>query len=557
MQKSVYASESLRTGDVTIMMNRRCFTSMALILSLGLASCIKEESPKPYNVEEVPLSQISEDLAAGKTTSAAITQAYIDRINMYDGPLNGVIAIAPDALQQAAASDARRKDGKALGPMDGVPVLLKDNLDAVGMPTTAGSYALEANIPAQDSEVTKRLRAAGAIILGKANTSQYAGFRTSGGLNGSTVGGSTKNPYDLTKSAAGSSNGSGISAAVSFAAGAIGTETSGSITSPANMNGVVGIKPTIALISRRGIVPISLTQDTAGPMTRTVRDNAMMMNVIAGSDPADPWSKDADANKKDYVAALSTDALKGKRLAVLRNLRGHNEKTTPVFEEALTVLRAQGADLVEVEDTKWIDIRPEMRVILMADFKEDLNNYFATMPQTVKVRTLTDLIAFNKTDPRESMHGQDVFIDSDLTQGGRSNPDYQKVLAEAMKITRDDGIDRVLKETGAVALVTITGAPADVIPVDGTGSTHAVSAHSRGSQAPTLTAYAATGGYPHISVPMGQIDGMPVGISFAGTAWTEDTLYGLAYAYEQASKKRVPPTAYKQAVAAAQSGQAK
>ncbi|MGE3335700.1 MAG: amidase family protein [Rhodospirillaceae bacterium] len=532
-----------------MMIDRRCFTSLALLVSLGLAACGKEQPAAPYNVEEVPLSQISDDLAAGKMTSAAITQSYIDRINMYDGPLNGVIAVAPDALQQAAASDARRKDGKALGPLDGVPILLKDNIDAVGMPTTAGSWALEHNMPKQDSEVTRRLRAAGAVILGKANTSQFAGIRTSTGLNGSTVGGGTHNPYDLTKSAAGSSNGPGIAAATSFSAGTIGTETSGSITSPSSQNGVVGIKSTIALVSRRGIVPISLTQDMAGPMTRTVRDNAMILNVIAGSDPGDPWSVDADANKKDYVSLLSTDGLKGKRLAVLRGLRGQDERTTPVFDEALAVLKAQGADLVEVADTKWIDIRPEMRIILLADLKEDLNNYFATMPDTVKVRTVTDLIAFNSSDPRESMHKQENFTDADATVDGRKNPDYQKTLAEMFRITREDGIDRVLKETGAIALVTVTTPPADTIPVDGSTTSGAVSPDPRGSQAASLTAYAASAGYPHISVPMGQVNGMPLGLSFAGTKWAEGDLYPLAYAYEQASKKRVPPTAYKQAVA--------
>jgi len=517
-------------------------------LCVVLAACSQEAPVAPYEVEEVPLSQVSDDLAARRTTSMAVTQAYIERINTYDGPLNGVIAIAPDALQQAAAADARRKDGRALGPLDGVPILLKDNIDAVGMPTTAGSFALENNRPAQDSEVARRLRAAGAVILGKANTSQYAGFRTSTGLNGSPLGGPTHNPYDLTKSAAGSSNGSGISAAASFAAGAIGTETSGSITGPANVNGVVGIKSSIALVSRRGIVPISLTQDMAGPMTRTVRDNAMILTAIAGSDPGDPWSADADANKKDYVGLLSTDGLKGKRLAVLRGLRGHNDVTTPVFEAALTVLRDQGAELVEVPDTKWIDIRPEMRTVLLTDFRVDLNNYFATMPAAVKVRTLTDLIAFNSSDPRESMHKQEVFVDSDQTVGGRADAGYQKALAEMFRITRDEGIDRVLRETGAVALVTITGAPAGAITPDGTSTSGAVSAGPRGTQA-SLTAYAASAGYPHISVPMGQVDGMPLGISFAGTKWTEGELYTLAYAYEQASKKRVPPAAYKQPVA--------
>jgi len=525
-------------------MKRLHVAGLALIVAVGLRACTAAPAPR-YDVAEVPLSQLADDLAAGRTTAAAVTQAYLDRITRYDGPLNGVIAIAPDALAQAAAADARRRAGQARGPLDGVPILLKDNIDAVGMPTTAGSFALEHNLPAEDAEVTRRLRAAGVVILGKANTSQYAGFRTSTGLNGSTVGGPTHNPYDLTKSAAGSSNGSGIAAAASFAAGAIGTETSGSITGPANANGVVGIKSTIALISRRGIVPISLTQDMAGPMTRTVRDAAMLLTVLAGSDVGDPWSRDADQHRTDYTAALAADALKGRRLAVLRGLRGHNEQTTAVFNEALQVLAAQGAELIEVADPRWIDIRPEMRTILLADFKEDLNHYFARMPAAVKVRTLTDLIAFNQADPRERMHAQEVFIDADATVGGRSNPGYQKTLAEAFRITRDEGIDRVLRETNTVALVTVTGAPAGPIRPDGTSTTGAVSPEPRGTQPPSLTAYAATAGYPHISVPMGQKNGMPLGLSFVGTAWTEEVLLALAYAYEQASQRRVPPAAYK------------
>lgn len=518
----------------------RPLTALALVLSLSLASCSREQPPAPYAVEEVPLSQVSQDLAAGKTTSVAVTQAYIDRINMYDGPLNGVIAIAPDALQQAAASDARRKEGKALGSLDGVPILLKDNLDAVGMPTTAGSWALEHNMPKKDSVVTARLRAAGAVILGKANTSQFAGFRTATGLNGSTVGGGTHNPYDVTKTAAGSSNGPGIVAAASFSAGAIGTETSGSIVGPSNVNGVVGIKSTIALIPRTGIVPISLTQDMAGPMTRTVRDAAMIMNVIAGSDPSDPWSKDADANKKDYVAALSTDALKGKRLGVVRLGRQFEDaKNTAVFEEALATMRAQGAEIVEIPNHGLVNVGVQMGQILIADFKEDLNAYLATTPDTVKVKTLADVIAFNQTDPRESMHAQEAFTDSEATVGGRSNPEYQKILAEGKRLAGADGLDRVLRENNVVAIVSLTGGPASEITPD--GSTKGPAGWRNPDAPPSLTALAALAGYPHLSVPAGQVDGLPIGVSFLGAAWTEDLLMGLGYAYEQASKKRVPP----------------
>lgn len=517
----------------------RPLTAIALVLSLTLASCSKEEPPKPYAVEEVPLSQVADDLAAGKTTSVAVTQAYIDRIKMYDGPLHGVIAIAPDALEQAKASDARLKAKKPLGPLEGVPILLKDNLDAVGMPTTAGSWALEHNMPKQDSIVTRRLREAGAVILGKANTSQFAGFRTATGLNGSTVGGGTHNPYDISRTAAGSSNGPGIVASASFSAGAIGTETSGSIVGPSNVNGVVGIKSTIALVPRTGIVPISLTQDMAGPMTRTVRDAAIILTVIAGSDASDPWSKDADAHKTDYVKALSTDALKGKRLGVVRIGRAFNEKTTPVFDEALATMAAQGAEIVEIAEPGLVNVGGQMGPILLADFKEDLNAYLATTPDTVKTRTLADVIAFNQTDPRESMHQQEAFTDAEATVGGRSNPEYQKILAEGKRLSGTDGIDRVLRENNVVAIVSLTGAPASVINPDGSGKGPPGWANPEGPA--SLTALAALAGYPHLSVPAGQVEGLPVGVSFVGTAWTEDLLMSMGYAYEQASHKRVAP----------------
>jgi len=270
------------------MLSRRSAIAVALALTLPLAACSKTETAKTYDVEEVSLAQISSDLTAGKTTSAAVAQAYIDRIKKYDPQLHSVIAIAPDALAQAKASDDRRKAGKAIGPLDGVPVLLKDNIDAVGMPTTAGSYAMLENFPAKDAEVTRRLREAGAVILGKTNLSQWAGLRTTDAFNGSTFGGSPKNPYDLTRTPAGSSSGSGVAAAASFAAATVGTDTTGSIIGPSNNNGVVGIRPTVALLSRRGVVPVSSTQDTTGPMGRTVKDVAMMLTVMAGSDPPIP-----------------------------------------------------------------------------------------------------------------------------------------------------------------------------------------------------------------------------------------------------------------------------
>ncbi len=530
--------------------------SEPMLLSLGYAyeqasqarvtpTAYKQAGASSYVVEEVSLEQLSKDLASGKTTSVEVTRAYLARIKDYDDLLNAVISVAPDALQQAAASDQRRARGRALGDLDGVPVLLKDNIDAVGMATTAGSYLLENNMPAQDSAVAERLRAAGVVTLGKANMSQWAGFRTTKGFNGSTVGGSTRNPYDLSRSACGSSSGSGIAGAVSFAAATVGTETSGSIVCPSAYSGLVGMKPTIALVSRRGIVPIGLTQDSAGPMTRTVADAAMLLTVMAGSDPADPWSEGADAHKANYVQGLNADALRGKRLGVIRDLREYDEQTTAVFDEALRVLAAQGARLVDIADSGFVDMRPEMRVILLHDFKEDLNAYLAGTPSSVEARTLADLITLNEMDARESMHGQDLFIDAQATQGGRENPGYIETLAAAKRITREEGIDRLLHEYNLDALVTITGGPADVIQPDGTSSGHPTSTAPKGSAPPSATTYAAIAGYPHLTVPMGLAEGLPVGLSFIGPAWSEQLLLSLGYAYEQASHARVPPTVYK------------
>jgi amidase len=524
------------------MLSRRPWAHVALILPLALAACGEPEAPvEGYSVVEVPLSQISVDLDAGRTTSVEITEAYIARIEALDGPLNGVIAVAPDALEQAAASDARRAAGEALGPLDGVPILLKDNHDFVGMPTTAGSWALEENFPAEDAEVTRRLRAAGAVILGKANTSQFAGFRNSASLNGSTLGGSTHNPYDVTRSAAGSSNGSGISTAMSFAAATIGTETGGSIVGPSSVNGVVGMKPTIALISRRGVVPISLNQDSSGPMARTVRDVAMMLDVLAGTDPRDPWSEDADANRQDYVAALDAEALQDVRVGLIRPTGGNAETVGPLFDAALEVLAAQGAELVEIPPDELVDVRPEMRTVLLHDFKVDLNDYLAGSPETVPVRTLADLIEFSSNDARESMHTMDLWEDSEATEGGRGNPGYVEALTRGRRMTREEGIDRILAESGVAALVTPTGGAAAIIQPDGTECPGPIPDAPRGTRPPSLTVTAAVAGYPLISVPMGLVDGLPVGMSFVGTAWTEALLLGLAYDYEQASQARVPP----------------
>lgn len=527
-------------------MTHRSLATLAVTFVLALGGCSQEDPAKPYAVEDVPLSQISADLAGGATTSAAITQAYIERIKTYDAPLKSVIMIAPDAAQQAAASDQRRKDGKAIGPLDGIPILLKDNIDAMGMPTTAGSYALEHNVPVKDAELTRRLREAGAVILGKVNTNQFAGLRTTQGLLGSTVGGMPRNPYDLARTPAGSSNGSGIAAAVSFAAATIGTCTTGSVIGPASLMGLVSMRPTIALISRHGVVPISVGQDTSGPMARNVMDAAMLMNVLAGSDPEDPASAEADAHKTDYVKALSRDALKGQKLGVIRGMSGYSDKTKPLFEEALGVLTAQGAELIDIPPDIFEDLSQEQRLILIYDFKQDLNAYLAETAPVQKVRSMTELVAFNKVDEREKVWSQDLVEAAEATSG-RDNPEYVEALAYAKRKAGPEGYDKAFAY-GVVAVVTPTGQPAGLIPPPGTEG-HTISARPKGSSQPSPSMYAALAGYPNLTVPMGQVEGLPVGLSLIGPKWSEAQLLAMAYAYEQASHKRVAPVAYKQAAA--------
>ncbi len=529
-------------------MRYRQATCLALTTSLLLVSCSKTETAKPYAVEEVPLAQVSADLVAGKATAVAVTKAYIERIRAYDGPLHSVIAIAPDALDQAAASDKRRKEGKALGPLDGVPILLKDNIDATGMPTTAGSFALAENLPAKDSEVARRLRASGAIILGKNNLSQWAGWRSKESFSGSTVGGTPHNPYDLTRTVCGSSSGSGIATAVSFAAAAVGSDTTGSVICPSSLNGIVGLRSTVALISRRGVVPLSSVQDTTGPMARTVMDTAMLLTSLAGSDPADPASRESDAHKTDYAKGLSTDALKGKRLGVLRSFGGYNEKTQPLFDAALEVLKSQGAELVEVPAGIIEDLSKPQYVLMTYDFKPDLAAYLKDAPPAVKVRSVEDLVAFQNTDPRESAHTSGYTEESAATTG-RDNPEYVQALEYARRKAGPEGYGKAMADYDVSALIMPTRGPADVITPDGTRRERPTDASAKPSP-PSGSGVAALAGYPDLTVPMGDFEGLPVGLSFIGPAWSEQMLLAYGYAYEQASRKRVPPQAYKKAVAA-------
>jgi amidase len=471
---------------------------------------------------------------ASAQTSEAATKAALETIKQRNPVLRAVIATNPNALTDAKALDTERKAGKVRSALHGVPILLKDNIESADpLPTTAGSLALKDNITGRDAPVAKRLRDAGLVILGKANLSEWANIRSNHSISGwSAVGGTVRNPYALDRSACGSSSGSGAAVAAGLAPLAIGTETDGSITCPSAINGLVGLKPTVGLVSRTHIVPISHSQDTAGPMTLTVEDAAKVLTIIAGSDPADPATKEADARKTDYAAGLSKTALKGVTLAVARFYTGYSPKTDAVFERALKDLEAQGATLVDVKEFDEGPIGRAEGVVLYTELKADLAAYLAsTDPKKVPTRTLADVIAFNKTTPKEfEWFGQESFERAEKTKG-LEDPDYLKALADSKRMAGPEGIDKILKDTGAVAIIAPTTGPAWTIdPLNG---------DNYGGSSTTLPAVA---GYPHLTVPMGEVSGLPVGLSFIGPAWSEKLLLNLGYAYEQATKHRKPPT---------------
>lgn len=504
-----------------------------LIGALGLAGC-----SAPAALPERSLTALSDDMAAGRSSSERLVKAYLARIAAIDraGPtLRSVIATNPDAVAQARALDVERRMTGPRGPLHGVPILIKDNIDTRdAMPTTAGSLALKDNVTGRDAPLVARLRAAGAVVLGKTNLSEWANFRDPDSTSGwSAVGGLVRNPHALDRNACGSSSGSGAAVAANLAAAAIGTETDGSIICPATVNGIVGFKPTVGLVSRTHVVPISASQDTAGPMTRDVRDAALLLTAIAGTDPADAATVDADARRQDYVAALSPEALRGKRIGVLRYRTGTNPAVDALFAEALATLRGRGAELVDIADSGVPRTLGEIEsLVLHTEFKAGLNAYLASTPPTVTVRTLAALIAFNEANAaRElALFGQRTFVEAEATRG-LDDPAYRAARAEAKRLAGPAGIDRLLADHRVSLLVAPTMGPAwmtDVVNGD---------QYSGGSSG-QLPAVA---GYPHLTVPMGAVRGLPVGLSFIGTAWADAEVLAAGYAYEQASRRRVVP----------------
>lgn len=526
--------------------SRRTFlqsTAAALIADNALGAA----TPLPGDaVVEASVVDLQAAMAAGNTSSQALVRAYLTRIEAFDkgGPgVNSVIELNPDALAIALERDAERQAGKLRGPLHGIPVLLKDNIaTADRMETTAGSLALVGARPPRDAFIVRRLRDAGAVILGKTNLSEWANFRSTRSTSGwSSRGGLTKNPYALDRNTSGSSSGSAAAIAASFATLAVGTETDGSIISPSSINGIVGCKPTLGLVSRDGIVPIAHSQDTAGPMTRTVADAAALLTVLAASDTRDAATAEASARAQDYTRFLQRDGLKGKRLGVMRNQFGAgNDLVSAVVEQALEVLKAQGAtlvDLAELPNEKQYD-EGEMTVLLY-EFKAGMADYLAQFAPTSPLKTLADIVAYNERNRERVMpyFAQEYMVRA-VAKGDLQSKEYVDALAANRRFAREEGIDKALKDNQLDALVAPSGSPAwltDFIRGDFSGG--------------SFTSPAAVAGYPHITVPAGFVSGLPCGISFVGTAWSEPQLFAMAYAYEQASMARRPPAFARSAAA--------
>jgi amidase len=491
-----------------------------------------------FELEEITVRELQDGMKSGRFTGRSLTEMYLERIEKLDRPhpgVNSVIEINPDAIRIAEEMDRERRERGPRGPMHGVPVLIKDNIaTADRMMTTAGSLALVGAKAPRDSFVAKRLREAGAVILGKTNLSEWANIRSEHSTSGwSGRGGLTRNPYALDRNACGSSSGSGAGTSANFCAIAIGTETDGSVVCPSSINGLVGIKPTVGLVSRSGIIPISHSQDTAGPMARTVTDAAILLGAMAGIDPDDKATAQSQGKAQaDYTRFLDANGLKRARLGVVRKLFGFNDAVDKLMAEALAEMKSQGAVLVDPADIPSMDkVGKTEFTVLLYELKADLNTYLAALGPDAPVHTLAEIIEFNKKNSEREMpyFGQDTF-EKAQEKGPLTEKEYLDALDNNHKQARQEGIDAIMDKLQLDALVAPTAGPAFLTDlVNGDHDTG-------GSSSP-----AAVAGYPDITVPAGFVFGLPVGISFFGRAYSEPTLLKIAYGFEQATKARRPP----------------
>jgi amidase len=493
---------------------------------------------KPFELDEITVAELQDGMKSGKFAARSLVEKYTARIEQVDrqGPrLNSVIELNPDAAAIADALDQERKAKGPRGPLHGVPVLIKDNIDTADkMMTTAGSLALVGSKPPKDSFVAQRLRTAGAVILGKTNPSEWANIRSSHSTSGwSGRGGLTKNPYALDRNPCGSSSGSGAAASANLCALAIGTETDGSIVCPASSNGIAGIKPTVGLVSRSGIIPISHSQDSAGPLCRTVRDAAILLGALTGVDAEDGATAASQGKAlTDYTQFCDPNGLKGARIGVARKYFGFNDAVDSIMAQALDVMKSQGATLVDPANIETLGKFDESELLIfMYELKADLNAYLARLGSSAPVHTLKDIIEFNDRNRQKEMpyFGQDLFLRAEA-KGPLSEKEYLDALEKNHRLARTEGIDATMSKYHLDALAAPTGGPAwltDLVNGD----------HVAGGSSNT----AAVAGYPNINVTAGFISGLPVGISFFGLAWSEPTLIKLAYAFEQATKARQAP----------------
>src|SRR6267378_951189 len=521
-------------------LSRREFAELASLAVAGsMLPGLLSNPQQAFALEETTIAQLQDGMKAGRLTARGVTQAYLDRIAALDrqGPsLRAVLETNPEALTIADALDGERRRAKVRGPLHGIPVIIKDNIDTHDkMQTSAGSLALEGNVAARDASIVERLRAAGAVILAKANLSEWANFRSNRSSSGwSGRGRQCRNPYVLDRTPSGSSSGSAVSVSANLCAVAVGTETDGSIISPANTCGIVGLKPTVGLVSRAGIIPIAHSQDTAGPMGRTVADAAALVTALAGVDPRDPATADAQGHvAKDYTAFLDASGLKGARIGV-KARTGNNPIVDRVLEQAIALLKAQGAEVVDpapIETAGQLGMNE--RDVLQYEFKADLNTYLATMPATVTPRTLADLIAFNAADEEREMpyFGQETFIAAQA-RGPLPEQAYLDARAKCIELTRTKGIDATMDKNKLDAMLGPSGGIASLVDLAGGGG---------GGGGAGSSQFPAVSGYPHITVPAGFHFGLPLGVSFYGRAWSEPVLLRVAYAFEQATKARRAP----------------
>ncbi len=484
---------------------------------------------------EYGIKELQEGYDNGNFSISDVTKAYLKRIAKIDaaGPeLHAFITVNPDAVFIAKRLDEELNDGKKRSALHGIPVVLKDNIDTDDMPTTAGSRALENSIPTKDAFLVKQLEDAGAVILGKANLSEWANFRgelSSSGWSG--LGGQTKNPYVLDRNPCGSSSGSAVAVSANLCVLAIGTETNGSIVCPSHANGIVGIKPTVGLISRSGIIPISWTQDTAGPMARSVEDAAICLNLLSAEDPED--AKTLQENRvvqQDYTTFLDKNALDGKRIGYQTSYKGINYKVDKLMDAAIADIKRLGAEVIEISEVREDGTGDHSFQVMLYEYKDGLNKYFSSLGSDAPIKSLEELIEFNKNDPVEMEFYDQKYLDMAQEKEGLDSEAYLNALLKMIAGSRENGIDFAMDKHNLDAIMAPTGTPAwktDHVNGD---------AFQFGSSSP-----AAQAGYPNITVPMGFVDELPVGISFFGRAWSEDVLIGIAYAYEQATKVRRPP----------------